>query len=198
MRLAIFGGSFNPPHRGHLTAAKAFCELVKPQHLWIIPAGIPPHKTSGFGCTDRQRLEMARLNFASLTTPFTVSDLEMRREGKSYTADTVLQFKQAYPDGELFLYCGSDMLLSFHTWNRFEEILSLCTLCVMKREKEVPAFFEAVERLSPHCRFPIRIIQAPPFEESSTHLREELKKGNSPAGLVKEVAEYIRREGLYR
>ena len=198
MKLAVFGGSFNPPHQGHLAAAIAFCEECEPDLLLIIPAGIPPHKTAVFCCTNEQRMEMIRRSFASLSTPFAVSDLEMKREGKSYTVDTLLQLKKEYSDPEIFLYCGSDMLLSFPTWHRYETVLSLCTLCVMKREAEVPAFDEAVERLSPLCASPIRVIGAPVFEESSTHIRGELKRGRIPSGLVKEAAEYIVSEGLYR
>lgn len=198
MKLAIFGGSFNPPHRGHRLAAEAFCKAVAPDHLLIVPAGVAPHKAMDLRCSNGERLEMTRLNFASLAVAHSVSDMELRREGKSYTLDTLLEIQRAHPDAELFLYCGSDMLVSFHTWHEYQRILSLCTLCVMKREEKVPGWDEAIERLNREASFPLRVIDAPVWEESSSHIREQLRKGLLPAGLLPSVAQYIQRKGLYQ
>ena len=113
MNIGIFGGSFNPPHKGHLVAAKAFFEKAKLDSLIITVAGRPPHKELDLKCSDADRLEMTRLGFLPMGNKATVSDMEITRQGKSYTFDTLNQLKELYPDDKLFLYCGSDMLTSF-------------------------------------------------------------------------------------
>ncbi len=195
MRLGVFGGSFNPPHAGHLRAARAFVSELRLDRLIVIPAGIPPHKRMEEACSDADRMEMTRLNFASLGDVVRVSDMEIRREGKSYTVDTLRELKKLFPHDALFLYCGSDMLTTFHLWRDYETILSMCTLCAMKRD-ESPGFFEAADALS-KVRLPVRIIGTPYVEESSTAIREELARKETPAGLVPEVADYIKKRGIY-
>ncbi len=197
MRLGIFGGSFNPPHRGHRVAAEAFCEKLELDHLLVIPAGLPPHKTLDRRCSDLQRLEMTRLNFSDLSTPCTISDMEMKRKGKSYTVDTLLEIQAARAEDDLFLYCGSDMLLSFSSWYQYERILQLCTLCVMKRREESADWERALGRFNQKALYSVRVIDSPHVEESSTHLRDQLAKGESPTGLLPAVADYIRKKGLY-
>lgn len=197
MNLGIFGGSFNPPHRGHLVAAKAFFEEAKLDRLLITVAGKPPHKELDEKCSDAHRLEMTRLNFLSMGERVTVSDIELMRRGKSYTYDTLCQLKELYPDDKLFLYCGSDMLLSFKKWYRYTDILKMCTLCVMKRLDCVPLWESSLKELKAEAPNGIIPITAPHYEESSTAVREELSKGSIPAGLVDEVADYIRQRGLY-
>lgn len=198
MKLGIFGGSFNPPHRGHLVAAEAFCKALALEHLLLIPAGIPPHKALAAGCTNEDRMEMTRLAFSSLATAHSVSDMELKRQGKNYTLDTLLALKEEYPEASLYLYCGSDMLHSFPTWHQYQRILQLCTLCVMKREQEVPQWEAAIEALNREALHPICVLEAPPMEESSSHIREQLLQGASPRGLLPQVADYIQRKGLYQ
>ena len=113
MRIAIFGGSFNPPHLGHLAAARAVLEELSPDKLIIVPANIPPHKAMEEGSPGaEERLTLCRLNFASL--PDTeVSDIELRREGKSYSADTLDELMTLYPGAEFTFVLGTDMLLTF-------------------------------------------------------------------------------------
>lgn len=195
MRLGVFGGSFNPPHAGHLTAARAFIKEIALDRLIVIPAGIPPHKKMETFCTDGDRMEMTRLNFASLGSVVEVSDMEIRREGKSYTADTLRELRALYPRDALFLYCGSDMLVTFHQWYEYKQILSMCTLCAMRRD-DSGGFFEAADALS-RVRLPVRIINSPFVEESSTALRRSLAEGSAPSGLVPEVARYIKERGIY-
>ena len=197
MRIGIFGGSFNPPHKGHRLAARTFCRQAELDRLLVIPAGTPPHKALESACTGAQRLAMARLNFRGMPCPVTVSDMEIQRQGKSYTVETLRQLKAQYPNDSLFLYCGSDMLLSFDTWFCYREILSLCTLCVMRREDQ-PAWEEKLKDLASASPTPLRILEGRPLVESSTNVRTQLRQGKKPQGLCAAVAAYIQKEGLYR
>ena len=136
MKIAIYGGSFNPPHLGHLEAAKTVCAELAPDKLLIIPDNIPPHKAMDPGSpTAEERLALCRIAFRSIPGA-EISDMEIRRHGKSYTAHTVRELRGRYPDDELFLVVGSDMLLSFEEWYEFEYLLSECTLAVVSREED--------------------------------------------------------------
>ena len=116
MSIAIYGGSFNPPHLGHAEAAYTVCEELRPDRFLIIPDNIPPHKDMEEGCpTAEQRLELCRLAFADVPGA-EVSDMEIRREGRSYTAETVRELRERWPDEELILVVGTDMLLCFDDW----------------------------------------------------------------------------------
>ncbi|MBQ9543687.1 MAG: nicotinate (nicotinamide) nucleotide adenylyltransferase [Clostridia bacterium] len=195
MRIGVFGGSFNPPHAGHLTAARAFVKEIALDRLIVIPAGVPPHKRLEVFCTDEDRLNMTRLNFSSLGEKLIVSDMEIRREGKSYTVDTLRELKNGHPHDALFLYCGSDMLTTFDQWYEYKQILSLCTLCAMRRDG-APGFEKAADALS-RVRLPVRIISSPYTVESSTAIRKALAEGRTPEGLLPEVAQYISERGIY-
>ena len=197
MNIGIFGGSFNPPHKGHLVAAKAFFEKAKLDSLIITVAGRPPHKELDLKCSDADRLEMTRLGFLPMGNKATVSDMEITRQGKSYTFDTLNQLKELYPDDKLFLYCGSDMLTSFKKWYRYGDILKMCTLCVMKRADLVPDWEQSLTELEKEAPNGIIVIDAPHYEESSTAIREALEKGLEPMGLVDEVYDYIKNRRLY-
>ncbi len=135
MKVAIYGGSFNPPHLGHVEAALSVYKELAPDIFLIIPDRMPPHKEMAEGSpTAEERLELCRLAFRTVPGA-QVSDMEIRRGGKSYTADTVAALRAQYPDAELLLVVGSDMLLSFEQWYRFEYLLRNCTLAVLSREE---------------------------------------------------------------
>ncbi|MGE4483996.1 MAG: nicotinate (nicotinamide) nucleotide adenylyltransferase [Oscillospiraceae bacterium] len=133
MRLGIYGGTFDPPHIGHTQSVAAAAKQLRLDRLIIIPTGTPPHKVlPGDSPDSRERLEMTRiaaheLGFAE------VSDLEIFRPGKSYTVDTVHSIKEQYPDADIFLLMGTDMLLSFETWKDFIEIMRSVCLAVFAR-----------------------------------------------------------------
>ena len=123
MRIVVYGGSFNPPHLGHVEAARTVSAELAPDKFLIIPTNVSPHKMLAEGSPEpRARLEMCRLAFAGIPGA-EISDMEMQREGKSYTAQTVEELRRSYPDDELFLVMGTDMLLSFESWYRFEYLL---------------------------------------------------------------------------
>ena len=128
MKIGIYGGTFNPPHLGHLTAARAVFELLNLDQLLLVPAGMPPHKELPAGSpTPEQRLEMTRLAGEQLGLGNRVRtlDIEVYRQGKSFTADTLAQLKAQHPEDELWLLMGTDMFLTLQAWHEPEKILSL-------------------------------------------------------------------------
>ena len=198
MRIAIYGGSFNPPHLGHAEAAQTVCEELRPDMFLIIPDNIPPHKEPDENSpTADQRLELCRLAFADVPGAL-VSDIEKSREGKSYTADTVSMLRERYPEDELLLVVGSDMLLCFDEWYRFEYILEECRLVVLPRddfhERELT---EKIRELETAHGARITLLAHTPLEMSSSEIRERLKLRLRAGLLDDRVYSLIIREGWY-
>ena len=136
MKIGVYGGAFNPPHLGHITAARAVSGLLKLDKLLVIPTGHPPHKTLPPGSPGpEQRLELTRLAMeqTGLGEGIEVLDLELRREGSSYTADTLAHLRERYPEDELWLLMGADMFLTLQTWHEPERILSLAGVAAFGR-----------------------------------------------------------------
>ena len=152
MRIGIFGGTFNPPHKGHKRMALEMMRAASLDKILIIPTFTPPHKTAPELAGTEDRMKMCELLFSE--DCFEVSGIEIRREGKSYTVDTVSELKKLYPDDELFLIIGSDMLLTFHEWRKPFEILSMVTLCVATRENEI-----APEVLSAYAKETLKLSE---------------------------------------
>ena len=198
MRIGIFGGTFNPPHKGHKRMALEMMKAAYLNKMLIIPTFTPPHKNATDLASGKDRVKMCELLFSE--DCFTVSDIEMKREGKSYTVDTLTELKKIYPDDELFLIIGSDMLLSFDRWYRYEDILSMATLCVATRENEI-----STETLSDYAETKLGLSEGAyilsemsPMVCSSTEVRNMVKKGSDlSAVLTESVAEHIRNYDLY-
>ena len=191
----LYGGSFNPPHLGHVSALRAAAEQLSPERVLVIPASIPPHKDIPVGSPSAdERLELTRLAFSSIPGA-EVSDIELRREGKSYTVDTLREIGALYPGEELYFLVGTDMLLYIENWYEFRSVLSLCTLCVLAREEgETETIREFAERLTALYGARIEIIPAKPFPMSSTAVREALPRREGREALPPDVyAEIIRR-----
>lgn len=204
MKIGIYGGTFNPPHLGHLTAAAAVFSMLKLDKLLLIPASIPPHKDLPAGSpTAEQRLEMTRLAGEQLGLGDRVEtlDMELHRQGKSYTSDTLAELKARYPDDELWLLMGTDMFLSFHTWHEPEKIASLAGIAAFGRtEEDIEPLFSAqrdnLYRLYPNIR--IFTLTVPGvIDISSTELREELAAGKGGNLLPPAVYGYILKNHLY-
>ena len=198
MKLAVFGGTFNPPHKGHLRNAEEFISELSLDKVLVIPTFIPPHKKVQMLADGADRLEMCRRTFAS--DKFEVSDIELKRQGKSYSYETLCEIKEKYPDSELYMIIGSDMLLSFHEWYRYEDILKMCRLCVMTRDNGVTvddmrAYAKKVLHLDED---EIIISDLPAFELSSTDIRRLIRDGGElDAYLTAETASYIKEKKLY-
>ena len=198
MRIAIYGGSFNPPHNGHVGAARSVYEQLRPDRFLIIPTNIPPHKEMEENSPSPQtRLAFARLAFGDIPGA-EISDMEILREGKSYTADTVSALRERYPDDELCIVMGTDMFLSFRTWHRWEYLAEQCTLAVLSRESSDRAEIEAFrDTLVRERRARVILVPHEPLPMSSTEIRAALREG-SGAGLVPaEVYRHILKTGSY-
>ena len=170
--------------------------------LYVFRAGLPPHKELGPDAPGpEQRLELARLGAEAIEWEGAQAlDLELRREGRSYTYDTVRELKKRFPHDHLFLLMGTDMFLSFHDWWKPEEIARLCTLCAFDREKEDGALERQKERLEKKLDADVKLVALPHIIEiSSSALRESLARGDGLARdyLPPAVYGYILREGLY-
>ena len=200
MRIGIYGGSFSPVHNGHVAAAKAFMEQMWLGVLYIMPAGIPPHKQMEGDANTWQRLRMCELAFEGVEGVL-ISDLEIRREGKSYTVDTLRAM--ASEEHRLFLLMGTDMLLTLDTWREPEEIFRLCYPVYMRREGPDPILdARIVAKISEYQQKygkVVRRIVGDPIVVSSTAVRRAVAEGKSIAGMVPPAVEtYIRENGLYK
>ena len=199
MRVGIYGGTFSPVHNGHVAAAKAFMEQMWLDLLYVIPTGVTPHKVMKGDASARDRLEMCRLAFSGVDGVI-VSDLEMRREGKSYTVDTLREMYD--PSGRLFFLMGTDMLLTLDRWREPEELFRLCYPVYIRREADAALDDRIVEKItSYHQRFGKMVprIVAPAIELSSSDVREAIANGQPIEGMVPAaVAQYIEEHQLYR
>lgn len=203
MKIGIYGGSFNPPHLGHLAAARAAAGALKLDKLIFVPAGDPPHKRLAEGSpSPEQRLELTRLAADQLLMPeiTEVWDVELRREGKSYTADTLEQAAGRWPGDELWLLMGTDMFLTLHQWVAPEKILALAKVCAFGRSTadDEAVFAPQRDYLTKHYSADIAVVSIPdPVDISSTRLRELLAGGGGREFLPEAVYGYILREKLY-
>lgn len=134
-RIAMFGGSFNPIHNAHTSVAAAFVKKLKLDKLIFIPTAIPPHKSDEEIVGAEHRLNMCRLAAESVKKA-EVSDIEIKREGKSYTVDTLKQLKKMYPDSKLYLITGADMFMTLQDWRSPQEIFSLAAVCTVPRNDD--------------------------------------------------------------
>ncbi len=195
MKIAIYGGSFNPPHLGHVKAAAAVRELLEPDRLLIIPTNIPPHKELAQDSPGpEQRMELCRLAFGDIPGA-ELSDMEIKREGRSYSADTVSILRQKYPGDQLYLVMGSDMFLSFCQWYKFQYLLENCVLTVLSREEDDRRELEQFKaELEEKYSAKALLLSHEPLPMSSEEVRERLRLGLGSELLPEAVySEIIRR-----
>ena len=196
-RIGIYGGTYSPPHIGHLRAAEYAIEALGLDRLLLIPTGVSPHKEMAAGASAADRLELLRLSAGSIAKA-EVSDIEIRREGRSYTVDTLRAIKVENPDSELYLLMGTDMFTSFMTWREPETIMELATLSVFCRgEKGERVKIEAQKRSLESLGARVELVENPVTAISSTDLRRMLIFGCADPFLMPGVGDYIREKGLY-
>lgn len=201
MKIGVYGGSFNPPHLGHVKAALACREELGLDRVLVIPASVPPHKALASGSASAQeRLRLTRLAFSDLPG-FEVLDLELRREGKSYTADTLRELKAQYPKDDLFLMMGTDMFLSFQDWYRPAEIAECARLVCFSRydadEKNRAALEKQALALEQAFGQKPVLLQNDCFDISSTEVRRLVFFGIAGPYLPEAVLLEIEALGLY-
>ena len=197
-RIGIYGGTFNPPHVGHIQAAKAAVEALGLDRLLLIPDRIAPHKIMpGNSATPEQRMEMLRIATADCPR-MEVSGIELNREGPSYTYETILQLRETYPEAELTLLMGTDMFLSFHTWKNPEIILENAALGVFYRgEKGEKADIEARKAEMEALGARVSLVENDVINISSTQMRRLLAFRCAADFLPEGVLDYIRENRLY-
>lgn len=191
MRIGIFGGSFNPPHVGHLVIAEWMREEFGLDRIVWVPAARSPFKVEADLVEPSHRLEMVRCAVQG-NPAFDVSDVEIRRGGTSYTVDTLRQLTARHPNDRLFLLMGSDSLAGFPEWREPEEILAMAGLLVFRRPNvEDPPLPE-------HFREHVRYADAPLLAISATDVRERCAARKSVRYLVPDaVRVYIQSHDLY-
>ena len=199
LRLGIYGGTFSPPHLGHVRAATTFVREAKLDRLLIMPDFLPPHKENFGRVSAEDRLEMCRLAFADVPHS-EVSDYEVCKGGRSYTYLTLENFSAE--DVDLYFLCGTDMLLTLDTWKNPESIFKLATICYVRRERDESTDMLVDAKVRELVkRFQARIFELKHdvFEVSSTGIRTDISehtKANDT--LPRAVVEYINKRGLYQ
>lgn len=196
MKIGLYGGAFNPVHNGHLALAEHFKNALELERLIFIPTHVPPHKSGDGLVSGEHRINMLSLALSGLEY-CSVSDIEFRREGKSYTYDTVCELKKIYPDDEFFLIVGADQYFDFQKWYRADDILRQVTVCSAARENN--QYRQMLEYKSKHdnmqntvvCNFDVTEI-------SSSKIRNMISTGQSVSEFVPDsVLRYTKENNLY-
>ncbi|RKY31021.1 MAG: nicotinate (nicotinamide) nucleotide adenylyltransferase [Candidatus Omnitrophota bacterium] len=189
-KIGIFGGCFDPVHIGHLVIAEFAYLQFNLEKIIFIPAKIPPHKEKVFA-TPTQRLEMLRLAISD-NENFEVSDMEIKREGPSYTYDTIISFKMNNPGKKIYLIIGEDEFVNLHSWYKINELVKEVIFLV------APRFGKEIKMPHPDLNLKYEKIDSPRIEVSSSFLRNQISSGIYPKYLIPErVLEYIKKERLY-
>jgi nicotinate-nucleotide adenylyltransferase len=191
VRLGIFGGSFDPPHIGHLLAAHDAMDRLALDRLAVVPAAIQPLKRAD-ATSGARRLEMARLTFGD-DPRVEVSSVEVDRGGVSFTVDTLEEFARRDPGAERFLLLGADVLASFAQWKEPERVLALARPVILARAGSAVALPQGLDAGR------LLALETRRVDVSSTEIRERVRAGKSIRGFVTDgVAALIERDGLYR
>lgn len=213
MHLGLLGGTFNPIHLGHLRGMEVARETFKLEKAYFIPAALPPHKDVKIEVSPAHRLEMVRLAIRD-NPVFSVSDVELSREGKSYSIDTILHFRKQYPEAELFFVVGLDSFLEVHTWKRYQDLFSLCHFVVLnrigsKRRKLIDltprafwADFHHGKNANHWVHAPsgrsTHFLDRPLMDISSSEIRQRIRTGRSIRYMMQEEVEaYVHENGFY-
>ncbi|MCC2639659.1 MAG: nadD [Nitrospira sp.] len=220
MRLGLLGGSFNPIHRCHLSIAHNAQQLLQLDRVLFIPTGDPPHKGPGTLAASRHRYRMVQLAIESIPE-FAVTDLEIRRPGKSYSIDSVRAIRQEYgPDYAIFFIIGLDAFLDLPSWKDAEALFNICHFVVISRPSSsfgavasLP-YFQAIPAhtladldsaqqgradVAPVDGRMVTFLRLPPCNISASEIRKRAQTGLPLANLLPApVVSYILREGLYR
>ena len=190
MKLGLYGGRFDPPHLGHLLVAEGARAALGLDRVLFIPSKAPPHK--GTEASAQARYEMTLLATADHPQLF-VSDLELKREGTSYSVDTVETLLETYPEAEMFYLTGVDAYADIATWHRARELVEKVRMVAYPR----PGY--SLDGLEPCFLERVRLLELPVFEVSSTEVRRHLRNGASVRYVLPDaVTAYVAKHALYR
>lgn len=197
LRIAMFGGTFDPIHVGHMMIARTFLQKIVPDKLLLVPTRTPPHKADT-QTSAQHRLNMCSLAAKELGENCFASDIELLREGKSYSYDTVCELMRIYPEAEIYMIVGADMFMTLETWHEAQKLISLVTFCTVARDEfdceQLAEYGKHLDELG--ARYIIEPVE--PLDMSSTEIRLAAKKGEIPEGAVCEsVKNYITANKLY-
>lgn len=211
MKIGIFGGTFNPIHLAHLRIAEEIRERFDLGKVIFVPAATPPHKPLADDLSFVHRLKMVEMAVRG-NRHFSVSDLEGKRSGKSYSIDTLHEFRKMYPRDEFFLIMGSDSFAEFGTWKEYAAIFSCCNIVTITRPgaditlmEALPVdiahefcYHEAEKRLSHRSGYSVYAVEGTQLDISSTNIRALVRMGRSIKYLVPQTVErYIIRQRFY-
>ena len=196
-RVGIFGGTFDPIHMGHLIVAETIMDEFHLDKVVFIPAAVPPHKLDKQISPAKHRYMMTML--ATCSNPrFQVSDMEMHRQGPSYSRDTLAQLIEEHGrDTEFYFIVGADSVENLHTWNRIDELLAMCHFIGASRPGCMPDMEKIAQRFGPLAE-KIHCLETPELEISSTEIRHRVGQKRTIRYIVPETVEqYIYKEKLY-
>ena len=200
LKVGIYGGTFSPPHIGHIKSAVKFQEELELDKLIIIPSFIPPHKYFGGEASTSERLDMCRLAFRGIKNAV-ISDIEIARGGTSYS---YLTLEELSKEGiELYMLIGTDMILTLDEWKYPEKIFKLANICYIRRESDPENDFKIAKKINSYKEnydeVRIREIKCDVFEISSSEIRKMIadKEHSLSDYLTHDVIEYINCGGIY-
>lgn len=191
---AIFGGTFNPFHIGHLQILEELQKDEKIDEIFVLPAKLPPHKSCDFLADDNIRIEMCQIaanNFSKAK----VCLVEFEREGKSYTFDTINVLKELYPEKRFAFVCGGDMLVYFDKWYKYEELIKLMDFIAFRRTDTDDKLFDSYVEKFKKMGMNIWVNETRIKGVSSTEVRNDFKKAKEL--LPKNIFEYLNSKGVY-
>lgn len=189
MRIGVFGGTFDPPHHGHLIVAADVHAALALDRVVLVPSAVPPHKRETVQAPAGTRLEMVRAAVRG-DERFEVDDLELRRPGPSYTVDTLRALRDRCPGAELFFVVGADNVKELGSWREPEEVVRLARIVAVAR---------GCESIDADAPFPLLSVPVTRVEISATDVRRRVAEGRSIRYLVPDaVRSIVAREGLYR
>jgi nicotinate-nucleotide adenylyltransferase len=212
MKIGIFGGTFNPIHMAHLRIAEEIRDSFKLAKVVFVPAATPPHKPLAENLSFEKRLAMVRMAIAE-NPHFTFSDIEGKREGKSYSIDTIHMFRELHPEDEFYFIMGSDSFADFSTWKEYASIFTCCNIVAIMRpgtavtslKDSLPVdignefcYHETEKRLVHKSGYSVYYIVGTQLDISSTSIREMTNEGRSIKYLVPDPVEhYIHEQRIY-
>ncbi|QPC46956.1 nicotinate-nucleotide adenylyltransferase [Mangrovibacillus cuniculi] len=185
-RIGLYGGTYDPPHIGHLLVAETVLEFLELDEIWFIPNASPPHKRKSLGVSNEDRVKM--LSEATKDHPaFKVDEREMNRGGASYTVDTLRELKEEFPVNDFYFIIGADSVETLPTWKEIDVMLELVHFVAVNREG-----------YQLETSYPVTVVPFQPVSISSTDIRERIASGKSIRYRVPtQVEKYIRERKLY-
>lgn len=200
MKIGIYGGTFDPPHNGHINICKSFLKQCELDKLYVVPAFNPPHKSVKSNVSSRDRFNMTCLAFSNISDKIEISDIEMKMQGKSYTSNTIKYFKNDI-ENEIYLLCGTDMFLTLDSWHEASYIFKNAIIVYARRENDENLSNQIQEKIYKYKKeYNSNIVKlnCDIVEISSTEIRKNIILENNASDFIPiSVMNYIIEKNLY-